>query len=137
MIVVIGVLLSISLLAVVLRLLIMRRIREKYAVLWLILGFVVLILGLFPGLLNAATVALGVQLPVNLLFSTALVVLLGVALHLSWELSMSEDETRRLNEEVALLSARLDRLEGALGRAEASSESEDMRRQPPDGPSAA
>lgn len=111
MIVLVGVLLSVSILVIVIRLLILRRIREKYAVLWLVLGFVVLVLCLFPGLLEAATDALGVQLPVNFLFATAIAVLLGVTLHLSWELSMSEDEARRLAEEVAILSTRLDALE--------------------------
>ncbi|QLD12558.1 DUF2304 domain-containing protein [Microbacterium oleivorans] len=111
MIVVLGVVFSLALLAIVVRLLILRRIREKYAVLWLVLGVIVLVLGVFPGVLEAATDALGVELPVNLLFATALAVLLGVALHLSWELSMSEDETRRLAEDVAILSARLDALE--------------------------
>jgi hypothetical protein len=110
-IVVLGVVFSLALLAIVIRLLILRRIREKYAVLWLVLGVIVLVLGVFPGVLEAATDALGVELPVNLLFATALAVLLGVALHLSWELSMSEDETRRLAEDVAILSARLDALE--------------------------
>lgn len=111
MIVFLGVVVSLALLAIVIRLLILRRIREKYAVLWLVLGVIVLVLGIFPGVLEAATDALGVELPVNLLFATALAVLLGVALHLSWELSMSEDETRRLAEDVAILSARLDALE--------------------------
>ncbi|PVW06098.1 DUF2304 domain-containing protein [Microbacterium sp. Gd 4-13] len=111
MIVFAGVALSLIILVIVIRLLILRRIREKYAVLWLILGAVVLVLGIFPGLLEAATVALGVQLPVNLLFATAIAVLLGVSLHLSWELSLSEDESRRLAEEVAILSARVDRLD--------------------------
>jgi hypothetical protein len=111
MIVFAGVALSLVILVIVIRLLILRRIREKYAVLWLILGAVVLVLGIFPGLLEAATVALGVQLPVNLLFATAIAVLLGVSLHLSWELSLSEDESRRLAEEVAILSARVDRLD--------------------------
>ncbi len=111
MIVVLGVVFSLALLVIVVRLLILRRIREKYAALWLVLGVIVLVLGVFPGVLEAATDVLGVELPVNLLFATALAVLLGVALHLSWELSMSEDETRRLAEDVAILSARLDALE--------------------------
>ena len=36
------------------------------------------------------------QVPANLLFSLAIVLLLGVALHLSWELSQAEDEIRRV-----------------------------------------
>lgn len=121
MIVYLGIGLGVCVIAFVIYLLVTRQLREKYAILWLILGLTLLVLGIFPDLLTAATSALGVQLPVNLLFTAAIVVLLGVALHLSWELSQMEDETRRLAEEVAILGARLDELEGATG--EISSES--------------
>lgn len=110
-IVYIGIALGALIIGVVIYMLVTRQMREKYAILWLVLGLVLLVLGIFPGLLDAATGALGVQIPVNLLFAAAIVVLLGVALHLSWELSQSEDESRRLAEEVAILGARLDALE--------------------------
>lgn len=121
MIIAFGIVLAVVLLTVVLWMLLTRRLREKYAVQWLLLGAVLLVLGLFPGLLEAATAAIGVQLPVNLLFAAAIFVLLGVALHQSWELSLAEEEARRLAEEVAILGARLDELEKRA--AEASSDS--------------
>lgn len=111
MIVVLGAVLAVILLVVVLWMLLTRRLREKYAFLYLLLGVVLLVLGLFPNLLSRATALLGVQLPVNLLFAAAIIVLLGIALHQSWELSLSEDEARRLAEEVAILGARLDAIE--------------------------
>ncbi len=111
MIVFAGIALAAVIILIVLWLLLTRRLREKYAVLWLVIGFVVLVLGLFPQLLLALTSALGVQLPANLLFATAIVLLLGVALHLSWELSQAEEEIRRTAEEVAILRAQLERLE--------------------------
>lgn len=114
MIVVLGAVLAVVLLVVVLWMLLTRRLREKYAFLYLVLGIVLLVLGLFPAVLDRATTLLGVQLPVNLLFAAAIVVLLGIALHQSWELSLSEDEARRLAEEVAILGARLDAVEGQL-----------------------
>lgn len=111
MIVVLGVVLSLAIFALVLWMLLTRRLREKYAVLWLLLAIVLLVLGCFPVLLNSATVMLGVQIPANLLFAAAIIVLLGIALHLSWELSQAEDEIRRLAEETAILGARVARLE--------------------------
>ena len=107
MIVVLSISLALVVLVLVLWMLLTRRLREKYAVLWLIIALAVLIVGLFPGLLDAFTRALGVQLPSNLLFGTAILLLLGVALHLSWELSQVEEETRRLAEEVAILRSQL------------------------------
>ncbi|MEV7693161.1 DUF2304 domain-containing protein [Microbacterium sp. NPDC089189] len=111
--------LALIIIVAVMWLLLTRRLREKYAVLWLVIGIVVLVLGIFPQLLLWLTAALGVQLPANLLFAVAIVLLLGVALHLSWELSQAEEEIRRLAEEAAIsraeletLSRRLDALEG-------------------------
>lgn len=113
MIAFVGVCIAIIIIGAVLWMLLTRQLQEKYAVLWFLLGIVLLVLGLFPGLLDAATAAIGVQLPVNLLFAAAIVVLLGITLHLSWELSQSEAEIRRLAEEVAILGARMDEWESS------------------------
>lgn len=116
MIVISGILLAVLMLGVVMWLLLTRRLREKYAVLWLVIGVVVLILGLFPQLLLGLTSFFGVQVPANLLFALAIVLLLGVTLHLSWELSQAEDEIRRTAEESAILRAQLDRLQERVDR---------------------
>ncbi len=130
MIVALGAALAVIILVVVLWMLLTRRLREKYAFLYLVLGLVLLVLGLFPALLNKATAFLGVQVPANLLFAASIVVLLGLVLHQSWELSLSEDEARRLAEDVAILGARLDAVEKQLSAAEQRNgpESEDPRR---------
>ncbi len=88
-----------------------KKLREKYAVLWLVVGTGALVLAGFPKLLALVAGLLGVQVPANLLFAMSIVLLIGVCLHLSWELSMVEDETRILAEEVAILRVSLERLE--------------------------
>lgn len=108
--IIVGITLALLGLAVVVWMLLARKLREKYAVLWIVIALGVIVLGLFPGLLEGATRLLGVQLPVNLLFSMAILLLLGVALHLSWELSQAEDEIRRVAEEAALARTELERL---------------------------
>ncbi|MDY0830360.1 DUF2304 domain-containing protein [Microbacterium sp. BG28] len=112
--------LALLIIVVVMWLLLTRRLREKYAVLWLVIGVVVLVLGIFPQLLLWLTSALGVQLPANLLFALAIVLLLGVALHLSWELSQAEEEIRRLAEEAAISRAELTALAARVDALEAS-----------------
>lgn len=87
-----------------------RQLSEKYAVLWLVVGVLLLVLTVFPGLLNGATRALGVGLPSNLLFFVGIVFLVGVCLHLSWELSRLENETRKLAEDLAILRLELHEL---------------------------
>ena len=107
MIVIAGIVLAIVILVIVIWMLLARKLREKYAAMWLIIALAVLILGVFPQLLLWLTDTLGVQVPANLLFALAIVLLLGVALHHSWELSQAEDEIRRLAEESALARAEL------------------------------
>ena len=91
-----------------------KKLREKYAVLWLVVGLATLILAAFPQLLALTARALGVQVPSNLLFAMTILLALGVCLHLSWEISVVEDETRTLAEEAAILRAHIERLEARL-----------------------
>jgi hypothetical protein len=100
---------SVLVLAGIFELLRRRQLSEKYAVLWLVVGVLLLVLTVFPGLLASLAGATGVVLPSNLLFFVAIVFLVGVALHLSWEMSRLENETRKLAEDLALLRLELDR----------------------------
>lgn len=84
------------------------RLREKYAAIWILIGTAILVLAAFPGLLVAVSRWFGVQVPSNLLFFLAILLLLAVCLHLSLELSKLEDETRILAEEVAILRLELE-----------------------------
>lgn len=103
--------LSIVILLLVFDMLRRKKIREKYAALWLVVGFCMLILAAFPRLLEFVADALNIQVPSNLLFALSIVLALGVCLHLSWEISVVEDETRVLAEETAILRAQLAKLE--------------------------
>lgn len=95
-------------LAIILELVRRRRLREKYAVLWIVVGVVVLGLGLFPQALNRIAVTVGIANGVSLALFAGVMFLLLVCLHLSWEASRLEDETRILAEEVAILRLRMD-----------------------------
>ena len=110
MIVPIGIAFALIVLAIIVTLLMRRQLREKYALLWLVIGLAVLTLALFPGLLTELAHVLGVAVPSNLLFALALALLIGVSLHISWELSQAEEEIRRVAEEVAILRAEIDDL---------------------------
>lgn len=89
-----------------------RKLREKYAVLWIVLAVGVCVLSLFPAAVGTLARWAGVQTPSNLLFAASLLVLLLVCIQLSAEITELEEETRTLAEEVALL--RLDIERGAL-----------------------
>lgn len=88
-----------------------RRLREKYAAIWLVVLAVIIVLGAFPGVLFGLAEAVGVETPSNLLFASSLVVLLFVCIQLSIEISQLEEETRTIAEEHALLARRVELLE--------------------------
>ena len=83
--------------------------REKYAVLWLLLSGVALFFSIFPGALRWVSDILGVETPANLLFFVTIVLLILVSVQLSYELSRHEARLRRLAEEVALIDQELRR----------------------------
>ena len=94
-----------------------RRLREKYAILWLVVGLGICVFAAFPTTVEALAKAVGVQTPSNLLFAIALIVLLLVCIHLSVEITTLEEETRTLVEEVALLRFDVERVRFDVDRA--------------------
>lgn len=87
-----------------------RQVKEKYAVLWLLVGMGIVVLAVFPGLLDLSARAVGVKSGPNLLFLVTGLVLLLVCVHLSWEVSRLEDRSRALAEELGILRLELDTL---------------------------
>ncbi len=114
---------SVVTLAVMAELLRRRRLREKFAVLWLVVGVGVLVFSVVPGLLFWLARILGIAAPINLVFFVAALVLLVVSVQLSAEISTLEDENRVLAEEIGVLRLRVERLERpAAGDAPAGNE---------------
>lgn len=96
-----------------------QKMKEKYAALWLIISFLIIILVVFPKLLDWLADLVGIETPVNLLFLLAIIMLIGVSLHLTKELSKLGEDTRILAEKAAIndllheqLSRRVSELEG-------------------------
>ena len=86
-----------------------RQLQEKYAVLWLGVGLLMLPLAFYPKLLDKTARALGIASGVSLVLFLGIVFLLLVCVHLSWEVSRLEEETRTLAEDLALLRSELGR----------------------------
>ena len=85
--------------------------KEKYAVLWMVVAIVAAFFALVPGSTRWLSDRVGVEIPANLFFFITLVLLVLVSVQLSYELSRHEARIRRLAEETALLEERLRRLE--------------------------
>ena len=99
---------SIILILIVLELIRSRRLRERYALLWLATGVVLLVLSAWRDALNTIAGWVGVTTyPPAVLFAVATVFILVVLLHYSTVLSRLSDQNAILAQRVALLEERL------------------------------
>jgi hypothetical protein len=94
---------SATVLFLVLELIRRGRLKERYSLLWLLSGSVLLILSLSRGLLEAISKLIGIYYPPSLLFLIAFVFLLLITLHFSAVISGLSEKNKRLAQEVALL----------------------------------
>ncbi len=85
-----------------------HRLREKYALIWALVALGIITVAAFPSLLVRASGALGLEVPTNLLFFVASMVIMILTLQHSSELGRLEERTRTLAEEIALLRLEID-----------------------------
>jgi hypothetical protein len=96
------------LVAVILALIRSRRLRERYALLWLLTGLVLLALSGWRGGLNTIAGWAGIETyPPAMLFAVGLLFVIVVLLHYSTVISRLSDQNTVLAQRVALLEARL------------------------------
>lgn len=90
-----------------------HRLREKYALIWFVLAMGSLTVAAFPALLYGLADLLNVQVPSNLVFFIASLLLLAMSLQHSFEIGKLEERTRTLAEEVALLRLSIESTESS------------------------
>jgi hypothetical protein len=86
------------------------RLKERYALLWLFSGTVLLILSLSRSLLEYISRQVGIFYPPSLLFLIAFLFLLLITLHFSAVISGLSEKNKRLAQEIALLRQALEEL---------------------------
>ena len=98
---------SLLLLLIVFELIRSRRLRERYAILWLVTGVVLLVLSAWRDALNTIAGWVGVTTyPPAVLFAVATIFILAVLLHYSTVLSKLSDQNVVLAQRLALLEER-------------------------------
>ena len=111
-----GIAASLILLGGVFQLIRSRRLRERYALLWLLTGLVLLALSAWRGGLNTIAGWVGVTgYPPAVLFAVALLFVLVVLLHYSTVVSRLADQNTVLAQRLALLEEKLRRRDGNEG----------------------
>ena len=105
---------AIMLLVVVLELVRRRRLLERYALLWLFAGVVILALAIWRSMLERIANAVGIVYPPNALFFVALGFILVLLLHFSAAVSRLADQSKVLAQRLAIAEERMHRLEARV-----------------------
>jgi hypothetical protein len=79
------------------------RLKERYALLWLFAGIILLVFSLSRGLLEYVASLVGIYYPPSLLFLLAFLFLMLITLHFSSVISDLSDKNKLLAQELALL----------------------------------
>ena len=101
---------SILLLVIVFELIRRRRLKEEYALLWLLSGLVILIFSIFPKLLNIISRAIGLYY-LTALFVISFLFLLLIVLYFSTVLSGLSERNKELTQELSILEFRFRELD--------------------------
>ena len=78
----------------------------KFALSWLTVGIIVLVLDIFPGIMNYLVHLLGIELPVNMFFFGFCFTLFLVFI-LTVKVSRQSEQLKHLTQEVALLEEKI------------------------------
>lgn len=83
-----------------------KRLMERYAILWLVAGATVLVLGVWQGLLTKLSHAVGIYYAPSALFAVSFLFVLIMLVHFSMTVSKLSDENKILAQRLALLQQR-------------------------------
>ncbi len=103
---------SVALLGVVIELIRARKLRERYAILWLATAGVILVFAIWRSGLHELSKGLGIAYPPNALFALAMLFVIVLLLHYSTVISKLSDRSTTLTQRLALMEERLRELEG-------------------------
>ena len=87
-----------------------KQVELRYVLVWYLVGVLIMILALFPGILEWLTRLLGIALPINMLFFFGFGFVLMIIFTQTVIISNLNRKSKRLTQEVALLNKRIDDL---------------------------
>jgi hypothetical protein len=98
---------SVFLILFILDLIRRKRLREEFAILWLAMGVVFLVLSIFRGLLDKISYFIGIGYPPAALFLFLIMGLMIILIHFSTAISELKGTQKKLVQEIGLLKAAL------------------------------
>ena len=101
---------SVLLLTIVFELIRRGKLKERYALLWLLSGLVILLFSIFPNLLNIISRMLGMYY-LTALFVISFLFLLMIVLHFSTVISRLSERNKELTQELSIMEFRFKQLD--------------------------
>jgi len=120
---IVAVIVTAVMLGLVLELVRRRRLIERYALLWMVVALILLVLAIWNQLLAHVSHAIGIEVPANALFIAGLGLAFILLLHFSVITTRLSEETKILAQEVARLDAEARAARAAAVNGEPSAES--------------
>ena len=88
-----------------------KRIDLRHALIWLIVGCLLLLMDIFPGILTGLSGFFGFELPVNMLFFLGFLLSIMILFALTAKVSKLYDQNKKLVQDIGILSKRIEELE--------------------------
>jgi hypothetical protein len=108
-----AVVLGLAVLLFVINLVRTKKLKEEFALLWLLTGIVLVLTPVFIDYLDMVAYALGIEYPPALIFVLAIISLLLILFQFSMRISRFSEQIKVLIQELALLRVRLEDLENS------------------------
>ena len=84
-----------------------RKLKEKYAILWLFSGSVIFIITVFDNILQWITNLLGIILPINAVFFFGIFFIILINIHFTLVISNLGEQNKKITQKLALLETEL------------------------------
>ncbi|NLS79245.1 MAG: DUF2304 domain-containing protein [Chloroflexi bacterium] len=111
------ILLALGVLIAIINLVRAKKIKEEFALLWLLTAVALVVIPLSIDVLDAIAFAIGVDYPPGLLFLVAFVGVLFILFQFSTSISKFSDQIKNIAQDLALLNKRVEELEAKRSRA--------------------
>ena len=102
-----GIVVGVLMIALVLELVRRRSLRERYALLWLLLAVVIIVLSAWPALLQRLADLLKIYYPPSIIFGLAFVFIFAIMIHFSSVLSRHGKGYNRMVQRLAVLEEKM------------------------------
>lgn len=108
---IISIIVSLGFLFYISRLIIKGKLREEYAIFWVVSTILLIVFSFWREGLDIIAKIVGVYLAPNLVFTSAIFAILIYLLHLSIVVSQLHDKNKIMSQELALLKEKMNKLE--------------------------